>query len=74
MARVPRKEEFEIVKHRHCAYCGLPIKMDKRFCSIKCESEYRKAERKTRRQLYIIFFIPLAFLLMIYLFAYLGAR
>ncbi|MDP1553637.1 MAG: DUF2116 family Zn-ribbon domain-containing protein [Methanobacteriaceae archaeon] len=44
--------------HRHCAVCSVPIPLEEKTCSDKCQKilfENQKKMRKTRTMLYIIF-------------------
>ncbi|MEM3517038.1 MAG: DUF2116 family Zn-ribbon domain-containing protein [Candidatus Bathyarchaeia archaeon] len=59
------KEDYSIFKHHHCQICEMPIPMDKKFCSKKCEEEFKKIEKRRKYStLLMLIMIPALLLIM----------
>ena len=64
MSRSRKKRKLTIPKHRHCGYCGLPVKATENFCSKECEDEF---EKNSKRRKYILFLAVTPTLIMVIL-------
>ena len=49
----------QLPDHLHCLVCDAAVPADQRFCSERCESEFKEASKKSRRRniLYIVIVI-----------------
>ena len=49
----------QLPDHTHCLVCDAAVPADQRFCSERCESEFKEASKKSRRRnnLYIVIVI-----------------
>lgn len=63
MPKRERKSVPTLPKHRHCPVCGMPIGLDKVFCSKGCEEEFNKASRRRKITNLALVIIMLTFLL-----------
>jgi len=53
MSKSLKKRELTIPKHRHCGYCGLPVKATENFCSKECEDEFEKISKRRKYFLFL---------------------
>jgi predicted nucleic acid-binding Zn ribbon protein len=60
---------MDIPEHKHCLNCGLPIPIDQKFCTKKCEEEWTLRLRR-RRNMFFMEFILIAILLIFLVFEY----
>ncbi len=72
MPRLKRKSLEQITaplpKHKHCAICGAPITMSKRFCSIECEeAEKKMSRRRTYTMVITMMMFPVVLIVMMLL-------
>jgi predicted nucleic acid-binding Zn ribbon protein len=51
----------QLPDHAHCLICDAAIPFDKKFCSEKCENDFREASKKSKRRvnLFIVIVIVL---------------
>jgi predicted nucleic acid-binding Zn ribbon protein len=40
----------QLPDHTHCLVCDAAVPADQRFCSERCESEFEKASKKSKRR------------------------
>ena len=64
-AKRSEKQLFNLPKHVHCTICGLPIPVNKQFCSNKCREEYLRRIKRKRQMDYLYLALIVAFSLMI---------
>ena len=70
MVEIPKN----IPSHKHCTICGKSIPVDKEFCSIECEEEYKRIMKKRKRSNYIMMGMMVLLLLIIFLPFLLGRQ
>jgi predicted nucleic acid-binding Zn ribbon protein len=49
----------QLPDHTHCLVCDAAVPVEQRFCSERCESEFKEASKKSRRRnnLYMVIVI-----------------
>ena len=72
MKRYSKEEKYSIFKHHHCQICEAPIPMDKKFCSKKCEEEFKRIEKRRKYSTLLMFIMIPALLLIMTLLGSLG--
>ena len=67
MSHMEKGPKSFMVKHRHCSVCGLPVNVNKTFCSPECESQNKKMNRRRTYTLIAMTVIFPLFILLMYL-------
>ena len=67
MSHMQKDPKVFMVKHRHCSVCGLPVNVNKTFCSPECESQSKKMNRRRTYTLIAMTVIFPVFILLMYL-------
>jgi predicted nucleic acid-binding Zn ribbon protein len=50
----------QLPDHTHCAVCDAAVPLDQKFCSERCESEFKEAAKKSRRRNNVFIVIVIA--------------
>jgi len=65
MSKRRKESQKAIVPHRHCKECGISVRPDKEFCSVKCKETYENRVKKGQRMNYILLAVMFAVLFIV---------
>lgn len=50
----------QLPDHTHCLVCDAAVPVEQRFCSERCENEFKEASKKSRRRNNLFFIAMIA--------------